>query len=61
MQSHVLSTHVEGLVLDSKAFDNAPIDIRGPHAWRSVVGLLDSRPDIVAINAAIEQKALAEG
>jgi spore coat polysaccharide biosynthesis protein SpsF len=33
----------------------------GPHPWRSVVDLLDSRPDIVALNAAIEQKALAEG
>lgn len=33
----------------------------GPHAWRAVVDFLGSRPEVVALNAAIEQKALAEG
>jgi spore coat polysaccharide biosynthesis protein SpsF len=32
-----------------------------PPAWREVVDLLRSRPDIVDINADVEQKALAEG
>jgi spore coat polysaccharide biosynthesis protein SpsF len=33
----------------------------GPHPWQSVVAFLRSRPDVVALNASIEQKALAEG
>ncbi len=33
----------------------------GPHPWQSVVGFLEARPEVVALNASIEQKALAEG
>lgn len=32
-----------------------------PPSWRTLVDLLRSRPDIVALNAGIEQKALTEG
>jgi spore coat polysaccharide biosynthesis protein SpsF len=32
-----------------------------PPAWRELVALLRSRPDLVALNAAVEQKALEEG
>jgi spore coat polysaccharide biosynthesis protein SpsF len=32
-----------------------------PPAWRELVSLLRSRPDLVAVNAAIEQKRLEEG
>jgi spore coat polysaccharide biosynthesis protein SpsF len=32
-----------------------------PLPWRDVVGLLRSRPDLVAINAQVEQKRLEEG
>lgn len=32
-----------------------------PPAWREVVALLRSRPDLVAMNAAVEQKELSEG
>jgi spore coat polysaccharide biosynthesis protein SpsF len=33
----------------------------GPHDWRKVVGVLRARPDLVAINAHVRQKALADG
>jgi spore coat polysaccharide biosynthesis protein SpsF len=33
----------------------------GPHSWRTVVALLRSRPDLVAINDHVRQKAIAEG
>ncbi|MFJ3956450.1 cytidylyltransferase domain-containing protein [Arthrobacter sp. NPDC090010] len=33
----------------------------GEPVWRDVVAVLDARPDIVALNAHIEQKALTEG
>jgi spore coat polysaccharide biosynthesis protein SpsF len=33
----------------------------GPPGWRDVVHVLDEHPDIVALNAHIEQKALNEG
>lgn len=33
----------------------------GPHPWRAVVALLRRRPDLVALNAAVRQKGLAEG
>lgn len=39
----------------------APLLPQVPPRWRDVVGILDERPDIVAINAHIEQKALSEG
>lgn len=32
-----------------------------PPSWREVVALLRSRPDLVAINSAVEQKSLAAG
>ena len=32
-----------------------------PPSWRDVVRILDERPDIVGLNAHIEQKALSEG
>ena len=32
-----------------------------PPAWRDVVGLLRSRPDLVAVNAEVRQKRLEEG
>jgi spore coat polysaccharide biosynthesis protein SpsF len=33
----------------------------GPHDWRKVVAVLRARPDLVAINAHVRQKALADG
>jgi spore coat polysaccharide biosynthesis protein SpsF len=33
----------------------------GPHSWRTVVALLRARPDLVAINEHVHQKAIAEG
>lgn len=32
-----------------------------PPAWREIVGLLRARPDLAALNAHVEKKALAEG
>ncbi len=33
----------------------------GPHAWRTVVALLRKRPELVALNAGVRQKAASEG
>lgn len=52
-----LDTAEDAALLD----ELAPLLRLVPPSWRDVVGVLTERPDIVAINAHIEQKALSEG
>jgi spore coat polysaccharide biosynthesis protein SpsF len=52
-----LDTDQDGETLDAivgELGDRAP-------AWHEVVGLLRNRPDIVAINAGVKQKAMSDG
>lgn len=52
-----LDTREDAALLDAVA----PLLAKVPPAWQDVVAVLDGNPDMVAINAHIEQKALTEG
>jgi spore coat polysaccharide biosynthesis protein SpsF len=52
-----LDTLEDAVLLD----ELTPLLPQVPPSWRDVVAVLRERPDIVAINAHIEQKALSEG
>ena len=43
------------------ASPTAPPTPDGPPAWNDVGAILRARPDLVAINSAVEQKPLAAG
>lgn len=52
-----LDTPQDAAALDAIVAELGP----GISSWRSIVGLLERRPDLVALNASVQQKAIHEG